>query len=219
MKISRKTAGFFLGVVATVGAALALGAVLGGEYPSTQTVRRSFMIDEDFTAVRKILVRNDSAKQIVVMGGGSDFISQDWTAVGGEVESLKLLDPNWRLELHGTLRVRTKDPYIGEHPIALAQHVEIEPDFLDSTVHLSEPAPRLKRYDMQTRFHRDERTGKTLVDLELTQQILTDAPWFAHGIADRRVRESAETTLANQESAIRKLIADNIDDVPLLPLR
>jgi hypothetical protein len=72
---------------------------------------------------------------------------------------------------------------------------------------------------MQTRFHRDERTGKTSVDLELTQQILTDAPWFAHGIADRRVRESAETTLANQESALRTLIADNIVDVPLFPLR
>jgi hypothetical protein len=49
--------------------------------------------------------------------------------------------------------------------------------------------------------------------------ILTDAPWFAHGIADRRVRQSAERTLANQERAIRKLIQENIDDVPLFPLR
>jgi hypothetical protein len=55
--------------------------------------------------------------------------------------------------------------------------------------------------------------------LQLAQRILTDAPWFAHGIADRRVRASVEQTLANQEAAIRKLVADNIDDVPLLPLR
>jgi hypothetical protein len=72
---------------------------------------------------------------------------------------------------------------------------------------------------MKTHFDRDAETGKTKVSLELTQMILTHAPWFAHGIADRRVRESAERTLANQERAIRKLIAENIDDVPLFPLR
>jgi hypothetical protein len=55
--------------------------------------------------------------------------------------------------------------------------------------------------------------------LALTQEILTDAPWFAHGIADRRVLASVEKTLENQEAAIRKVIADNIGDVPVFPLR
>jgi hypothetical protein len=58
-----------------------------------------------------------------------------------------------------------------------------------------------------------------VVDLALTQEILTDAPWFAHGIADRRVLASVERTLANQETAIRKVIAENIGDVPVFPLR
>ena len=59
---------------------------------------------------------------------------------------------------------------------------------------------------MTTSFDRDDATNESKVHLELTQEILTHAPWFAHGIADRRVRESAERTLANQESAIRKLL-------------
>lgn len=215
MKLPRRWV-FVLGGVAGLAAAVVVGLLVRGEYATTQTARLSFTIDENFTDVRKILVRNDSAKQIVAMGGGSEFISQNWSAGGGGV-SLDLMDPKWRLELHGTLRVRTLDPYIGEHEINLDQEVQITPDRLDSRVKLVEPGERLKRYDMTTTFSRAG--DKSQIDLELTQEILTDAPWFAHGIADRRVRASAEKTLANQETAIRRLIAEHIDDVPLLPLR
>jgi hypothetical protein len=218
MKLKRRTVGFILGVLATLAVVLAASLLAGREYPSRQTARRSFVIDQDFTDVRKILVRTDSSKQIVTMGGGSEYIDQEWTAVGGQLDALQLL-ADWKLELHGTLHVRTKDDYIGEHVIGLQQDVEITPDYLHSETHLNEPAERLKEYDMKTYFDRDPETGKAKVSLELTQVILTDAPWFAHGIADRRVKASAERTLSNQETAIRKLIAENIDDVPLFPLR
>jgi hypothetical protein len=221
MRIRRKTLGFLLGVLATLAGVIIVSLFVNREYPSTQTARRSFTIDEDFTNVRKILVRNDSAKQIVTMGGGSEFLSQDWKSLGLDASKPldELISPDWRVELHGTLRVRTKDEYIGEHNIALGQDVEIKPDFLNSEVHRKDPSERLKQYDMNTRFWRDPNTGKSRVDLKLTQQILTNAPWFAHGIADRRVRQSAEKTLANQENAIRKLIAENKDNVPIFPLR
>jgi hypothetical protein len=222
MTISRNTkfaVGAILGVTAL---AVAAGLLFRGEYATTQGATRTFAINDNFTSVRKVLVRTDSAKQIVTMGGGSTFISQDWRTVGGDVgSSLRQLidDPNWRLELHGTLKVLTKDDYIGEHEIALDQHVVITPDSLVSEVRLKEPTARLKKYDMTTKFTRDPQTDNTIVDLALTQEILTDAPWFAHGIANRRVLASVERTLANQETAIRKVIADNIADVPLLPLR
>jgi len=70
---------------------------------------------------------------------------------------------------------------------------------------------------MTTRLEREE--DHTRVTLKLTQEINTDAPWFAHGIADRRVRASVEQTLANQEDAIRQLIADNREKKWLLPLK
>ncbi|MBA4104150.1 MAG: hypothetical protein C0485_00200 [Pirellula sp.] len=222
MAISRNTklaVGAILGVAAL---AVVGGLVFRGEYATTQGATRSFKIDDNFTGVRKVLVRTDAAKQIVTMGGGSTFVSQDWQTVGGDPGgTLRDLieDPNWRLELHGTLKVLTKDEYIGEHEISLDQRVVITPDSLVSEVHLKEPTARLKKYDMTTKFARDPQTGNTVVDLSLTQEILTDAPWFAHGIADRRVLASVERTLANQETAIRKVIADNIADVPLFPLR
>jgi len=217
MKIRRKTIGFLLGILFTLGLVLLLSVVFRGEYPSRQTGRRTFVIDQNFTAVRKILVRNESAKEIITMGGGSEFVDQEWSSVGGELPAIELL-ADWKLELHGTLHVRTKDEYIGEHVIGLRQDVEITPDYLHSTTHLNEPAERLRAYDMKTLFDRDQ-SRKAKVTLELTQEILTDAPWFAHGIADRRVKQSVDKTLVNQEAAIRKLIAANIDDVPLFPLR
>jgi hypothetical protein len=221
MRIRRSTLGFILGVLAVLAAIVILSLTVGREYPSTQTARRAFTIDVDFTDVRKILVRTNSAQQIVTMGGSSTFLDQKWESIGLDTSKLldELINPDWHIQLHGTLRVRTKDPYVGQQDIALSQDVEIKPDFLHSKVHLTEPAERLRQYDMQTNFDRDEKTGKAQVSLELTQQILTDAPWFAHGIADRRVLASAEKTLENQESAIRQLIDENKGQIPLFPLR
>ena len=219
MKAARTIAGVVsLAGIAVVGIVVT-GLILRGQYETEQSATLTFTLDENFTAVRKILVRNNSAKQLVVMGGSSEFLDQKWDDVGGDVESLRLLDPKWRLDLHGTLRVRTRDEYVGQQTIDLEQNVVIEPDFLHSEVELKKPAERLRDYRMTTHFERDDAAGTTRVTLELSQRILTDAPWFAHAIADRRVLASAQRTLANQETAIRKLIAEHIGDVPLLPLR
>lgn len=219
MVISRNTKWAIGAILGLAAVAVAGGLLFRGEYATTQSAQRQFRIDDNFTPVRKVLVRTDAAKQIVTMGGGSEFVSQDWQTIGGDLEPARLLESNWRIELHGVLRVRTKDDYIGEHVIDLDQHVVITPDSLVSEVHLKEPTERLKKYDMTTSFKRDPQGGATVVDLALTQEILTHAPWFAHGIADRRVRASVERTLENQETAIRKVIADNIADVPVFPLR
>jgi hypothetical protein len=222
MTINRNTKLAIGAILALTALAVIGGLIFRGEYATTQGATRTFTINDNFTSVRKVLVRTDSAKQIVTMGGGSEFVSQQWQTVGadpgGTLRDL-IDDPNWRLELHGTLKVLTKDSYIGEHVIALEQHVVITPDSLVSEVHLKEPTARLKKYDMTTKFARDPQSGNTVVDLSLTQEILTHAPWFAHGIADRRVLASVEQTLANQEEAIRKVIAENIGDVPIFPLR
>jgi hypothetical protein len=197
--------------------ALVAGLIWPGPYATEQTADRSFVIDLDFTQVRKILVRTDAVKQIVTMGGSGRFVDQKWTAVGGELDVERLLDPNWKLELHGTLQVRTGDPYIGAQLVTLRQDVTINPDELDSRVDLLKASERLLDYEMQTRFVRDG--DRTRVEQRLSQEILTTAPWFAHAIARRRVRASAEQALVNQEAAIRKVIDANRGRQWLFPLR
>ena len=214
-------------------AAIAVASVVGGlivrgEYATRQSAERQFTIAEDFTTVRKILVRKNAAKQIVTMGGDSEFIEQEWEEVGvdpggekiGEGMVLNLIagEGDWRLGLNGNLKVRTLDEYVGQEVILLKQRVQITPDLVDSRVELDVGTERLNAYEMTTRFSRTE-NDQTLVELSLEQEILTDAPWFAHRIADRRVRASVEKTLVNQDAAIRKVIEENKDDVGLFPLR
>lgn len=190
------------------GGILVAGVAMRGEYSTTQTVERSFVIEEDFTKVRKILVRTDATKQIVSMTGDSEFLDQQWSTVGAGLEGERLLNLKWQLGLEGTLEVRTKDPYVGEQEITLRQTVHIDPDQVLSDVKLSRPSERLLEYAMVTHFQRRP-DGKTAVRQQLTQEILTDAPWFAHAIADRRVHASAEQALENQETAIRRIVAEN----------
>ncbi len=194
------------------------GLTFRGTYHSRQRAEQSLTLAENFTLVRKILVRKNGARHIVELGGDSDFVSQEWDKVDGAAAAAKLLDPNWRLELRGTLTVRTRDPYVGRQEVELAQAVEITADYVASEVRLARPAGRLQDYVMTTRFSRTD-GDQTRVELRLEQEILTDAPWFAHAIADRRVLAAVEKTLANQQAGIRRFIADNREDVPLFPWR
>lgn len=214
--------------------AIVAGLIWRGEYPTRQTAELNFVIDHDFTKVRKIMVRTNAAKEIVTMGGGSEFVEQNWDMTDSNVDPgidvdkigegaigrglLKNLlgSPDWELKLNGTLKVRTLDEYIGQNVVTLQQAVEIVPDHLQSDTKLIEGAGRLLDYVMTTRLERED--DHTRVLLTLTQEINTDAPWFAHGIADRRVRASAEKTLTNQEAAMRQLIEENKDKDWLFPL-
>jgi hypothetical protein len=208
------------------------GLLWPGVYPTEQSAERSFVIEENFTKVRKIMVRTDAAKQIVTMGGDSEFVEQTWDDVSpelgieGEVgegalgrallKNVLSSAPAWELKLEGQLKVRTLDDYVGQNIVTLEQQVEIVPDHIQSDTQLVEGAGRLLDYGMTTRLERAEE--HTLVTLKLSQEILTDAPWFAHGIADRRVRAAVHKTLANQEQAMRQLIEENRDQSWLFPL-
>lgn len=200
--------------------------VLTGEYVSRQTVERSFVINEDFTKVRKIMVRTNAAKEIITMGGTSEFVEQKWEEgsvdLGGKnvgealLKSVFSADPGWELNLEGILKVRTLDDYVGREVVTLQQNVHIDPNVINSDTKLLEGSERLLDYAMTTRLEREG--DHTLITLKLMQAIKTHAPWFAHGIANRRVRESAARSLEKQEAAMIKLIEDNKNQSWLFPL-
>lgn len=204
----------------------ALSWALTGEYVSRQAVERTFVINHDFTKVRKIMVRTNAAQKIITMGGTSEFVDQKWSGGSIATESdnfgeallkgILSADPDWQLNLEGNLKVRTLDDYVGQEVVTLRQNVQISPDFIDSRTRLVEGSERLVDYAMTTRLEREE--DHTKVTLELMQEIKTHAPWFAHGIADRRVRDSAAGSLERQQAAMIKLIEDNKDQKWLLPL-
>ena len=223
--VGKKTVWFVAPLLVLV-VAIVAGLNWRSVYPTEQTAELTFVIEEDFTKVRKIMVRTNAAKEIVTMGGGSEFVDQQWESgsadVGGEDFGQNLFknvlsgDPDWELKLAGTLKVRTLDEYVGQNVVTLKQTVEIQPDFIHSDTNLLTGSERLLGYAMMTRLEREE--DHTRVKLKLTQEIKTDAPWFAHGIAERRVLAAVEITLANQETAMRQLIENNRDKIGLFPL-
>jgi len=214
-------------VLALLVIAVVAGFFVRGEYVTEQPVERTFTIAEGFTKVRKIMVRTNAAKEIVTMGGDSEFVSQQWEGgdldLGdekiGEGKLLKMLagEADFRIDLTGELQVRTTDEYIGKNEVKLQQVVKITPDEIDSQVRLKKPGEKLLDYQMGTTLARDDQ--QTKVTLKLTQKIKTEAPWWAHSIADGRVHDSAAKTLENQERAMRELIDQNSEDVGVFPLK
>ena len=207
-------------------AAFAASWVLTGEYTTEQTAERSFVINEDFTKIRKIMVRTNAAKEIITMGGTSEFVDQKWeegsvqtdASTFGEalLKTVFSAEPNWKLQLKGILKVRTLDDYVGHEVVTLEQNVEIAPDFINSVSDMIEGSERLLGYQLTTRMEREE--NHTRITLTLTQKIKTHAPWFAHSIADRRVKESAARSIEKQEAAMVELIEANKDQTWLFPL-
>ncbi|MEO2045495.1 MAG: hypothetical protein ABGX16_02850 [Pirellulales bacterium] len=207
--------------------AIVAGILFPAEYTAGRTVERLFAIDKDFTKVRKIMVRTNAAKEIVTMGGDSEFIEQQWEDGNAQFEGEKIgpailrsvlsEDPGWKLELKGTLKVRTLSETIGHEVIELQQEVKIDPNSLQSQVKLKQGTERLLDYSMSTSLVRAE--DHTRVELKLTQKIKIEVPWFAHSIADRRTLAAIVQSLTNQELAIRQLIEENADKAGLFPLR
>ena len=221
-----------LGLIIGVPVLLVLVPIVGGilfpgQYTTSQTATRDFQIDMDFTKMRKILVRTNAAKEIITMGGDSEFVSQTWTDAAiessGENVGQALLksvfsgNPDWAIDLQGELQVRTLDEYVGKNVITLQQDVQVRPDKVESLAKLVEGSERLLDYELLTRFSRDGEKSK--IELSLTQAIKTECPWWAHAIADRRVHASAARSLENQERATRQLIEENKDKAGLFPLQ
>ena len=220
--------GLLIGVpLLIVLASIVGGIVFPGKYTTEQTATREFQIDMDFTKLRKLLVRTNAAKEIITMGGDSEFVSQKWNEAAietsGENVGEALLrtvfsgKPDWSIDLEGELKVRTKDEYVGQEVVTLKQEVQVRPDKIESLATLLEGSERLKGYELLTRFSQDE--DKSKVELSLTQAIKTDCPWWAHSIADRRVHASAAKALENQQRATIQLVEENADKNWLFPLQ
>lgn len=204
--------------ILTLVALAASTLVISNQYPTRQTAVRTFTLPDDFTKIRRILMRTDATRQITTLAGDNEFLEEEWTQLGGGLESINILNPAWRLELRANLKVRSRDEYIEKPIVLLKQVVTIKPDEVLSDIDLDKGSERLLGYELITHYVRDEKAKNTRVELRLTQEILTTAPWFAHWIADSRVLASAELALEHQERAIRQLVDENRGKGGLLSL-
>ncbi len=192
--------------------------VTSNQYPTEQTAKMAFNLPVDFTKVRRILMRTEATKAITNLAGDSKFLDEKWERITPAIDLSSGLVPSLNLELRAKLKVQSLDDYIGRPIVHLNQVVSITGDEIDSNIKLAEPTERLLQYHLVTRYVPGEDPSETRVEMRLTQEILTTAPWFAHRIADNRVYASAEATLEHQAEAIRQLISENQDKSGFWPI-
>ena len=187
--------------------------------PTTQTVERSFVIDEDFTKVRKILVRTDATKQIVTMTGDSEFIDQQWNTIGARTGGLKLLDLDlkWQLELERhAVRCGLGIPTSASTKSRFSQTSTSIRTRSIRTSNWPRRSERLRQYAMTTWFHATREwqvTGAAATQGGDPHRRALVCPLHCRPSG---VRQSAEQALENQEQAIRQIIEENRDQRWLL---
>jgi hypothetical protein len=236
----RKRLKLALGIAVALFIALAGVVLWPQEHLVRRTARETFYIDMPFEEVRKILVRSEATDDILALGDMGELKEYTWTKRGLGLESLNifnplatkpasseggfslagvnLFNPDWRIHAEAVMKVQTSDEeYVGSHLITLTQDVDIEQEFLESTILLAEGTERLRDYENRTRFSPDGE--RTKVETSLTLSILVSAPNFLREHANRRVQANAAGKLETQKAGIHHVIDENKGKpLPLIPL-
>ena len=212
-------------IAAAVAVPVALLVFVPLPYEASARVENEYRIEEPFPRVRKIMVRTNAVKDVVGMSK-SEFIDQEWDALSFDIGQL-LRDPEWEIAGKGRLKVLTKDPYVGEHLITLLQDVQVRQGTIEVVTALETPTDRLREYRVESHFgsalSAESGSGlagpqdATLVRSSLLLTIATRTPLVWRSVALRRVHDAARESLAAQETAIQKVVAENRDSLLLLP--
>ena len=127
-------------------------------------------IDTSFDKVRRILVLNDSLKEMVALQHG-EVLHNEWETL--RLSSDRLLTLDWDIDGVGNFVVRTQDPNAGELILNFEQKVEVRKDCITSKTRLKKAVGPLQEYDMDLRLSRDgERTKvKLTVSLRYSRKL------------------------------------------------
>lgn len=201
-------------IVLVLVAAALLWVLVPRDWEFTGVAERQFTISHPFGRVRQILVRTNAIREVVALNNGQ-LVQQQWQDLNVDVRQL-LTNPDWSLSADGVLKVQINDPYVGQAVIELNQSVAVTPNQLKTTNRLAHPTARLLDYATSTiATPNDKGSAEFRATVTLHVKIRTLFLWRA--IARRRVQAAAEQSLANQEQALRAVVAEHQDRAFILP--
>lgn len=162
----------------------------------------TYMIEENFDQVKKVLVRTDALETLVSAQHG-EVVHQEWDSLS--FSSNRILTTKWNVDGKGEFTVKATDPHMGEVLLRFRQEVRVDEDWLKIDVFLAEPVGALREYRTVTHLSRDgERTKvHTVVSLIYERKL----PRNYINYMDEIVEQSAQTTLDKSREAMRDLIA------------
>jgi len=172
-------------------------------------VNHSFVIEEDFTRVKKILIRTNAVERMAELNGAVIEDSQWQNATVGMVRLTQ-----WDVIAEGTLRVRVKQQGFSG-VLYLKQKTFIGKDKVDTVLTLKEPHPPLQSYVDHLVFQR-QRDGTTLVTIHLQMDVAKKIPEMFHNYMDRLVLEGV--VLTKTEHELRAIVEEYRGQRIIIPI-
>ena len=180
----------------------------------TSAATLEFDVPESTPRVRKIFVRSNATQDLVAMSDAT-LLAQDWTDLKLGIEG-RLLDRDWKLDGGGTIVVKFRDDYLGEHELTMKQTVHVEPNALTSLTELKEVNSPVQTYRNEITLQPNA-SGGTRVSLDLSLQVQTKALRIAQAEVKRQIKASAASSVEGQKSAILALIKKHDGQLMILP--
>lgn len=170
-------------------------------------VNHSFVVNEDFTKVKKILIRTNVLERIAELSGATIEDSKWQNATVGMVRLTR-----WDVAVEGDLRVRVREL---SGVLYIKQKTLISNDVIDTLLTLKEPTPPLQSYIDRTIFERQS-NGTTLVKMQLQMDVAKKLPTPFHNHMDRIVWTNVNVTAAEHE--LKKIIDEYKDQRIIIPI-
>lgn len=124
------------------------------------TCEHTFVINENFDQVRKIMVRTNPLQTLVELRGNR-LVEHKFDNLDLQMDRFR--DPNWEIKGQGWFIVETNNEHIGKQMLFFDQHVHVTKDYLFAEEIMKQPAGRLNGYSTTIEMFRDGEATKVRV--------------------------------------------------------
>ena len=214
--------GWWLGLACVGGLGLGAWGLSKSDCTVKGMAERSFTIDVDFNTFRQILVRTDATAAIVEHGGmkvideSTDSVDIDLSNDSRPLRNLLKGKSKANVTATKHLTVQLNDPQLKASELKLSQDCKIQPDNIRIVTISDQPAGELKTYKTSLDAVKANRRTEIRLSLDMTVDVCISRLFLPQ--AEVRVKQAAEKTMEEQESAIRSLVSKFEGDAIIMPV-
>ena len=200
---------------------LAAWGLSRSEHALHGAAERSFTMDIEFDKFRQILVRTDATAAILEHGGmkligeKTDAVDIDLSNDSHPLRNALRGKSKANVSAIKSLTVQLNDPQISATELQLSQDCQIHPDSIEIQSTSDRPAGELKSYKTTLDALRASHGTEVRVSIDMTVDVLISRIFLSQ--AEARVKQAAEKSLEEQESAIRNLVSNFDGKALILP--
>lgn len=203
--------GWWLGIACIGGIGVAAWGLSGSEHSLRGVAERSFTMDIEFDKFRQILVRTDATATILEHGGmklvdeKTDAVKIDLSNDSRPLRNALRGKSKANVSAFKRLTVQLNDPQVNATELLLSQDCQIHPDSIQILTTSDQPAGELKVYNTTLDAVKASHGTEVRLSMDMTVDVVVSRIFLSQ--AEARVKQAAEKSMEEQESAIRSLVS------------